>query len=102
MTMIQTYLLSKKIHRILVVLMLFLTLIMAGTGIMLKYLSFFDRHFHFIDLGLVRYLHNSLSVVFTIVLLLMALSGTLMYFIPYIQSRKAIIPPKNNEQNQVN
>ena len=100
--MIGTYLLSKKIHRLLVLLMLFLTLIMAGTGIMLKYLSFFDRHFHFIDLGLVRYLHNNLSIVFTIVLLLMALTGTIMYFIPYIQSRKAVIPPKNNEQNQVN
>lgn len=86
--MIKIFLLAKKIHRLLVLAMIVMTSLMAGTGILLKYISSVAEKFPSIDLNQVRYIHNNLSVAFTIVLVLMAITGGLMYFIPYLQSRK--------------
>ncbi len=83
----KSYLLSKKIHRYLVIVIVFLTMLMATTGGILKYSSFFSS-FSFIDLGLVRYLHNQMSPFFTVALLLMGITGLVMYFYPAVVARK--------------
>ena len=97
MTMMSIYLFSKKIHRLLVLVMTFLIVLMAGTGLVMKYSEFVSNNLSVINLSLARYIHNNLSVAFTIGSIAMAITGLFMYFIPYIQSKKA-----ENEQNQVN
>jgi hypothetical protein len=90
MTMINRYLLSKKIHRMLVIIISFLTLAMTSTGFALKYptRALFNP-------GLTRFLHNQLSLIFTLVLILMACSGLLMYLYPLLIKRpKPASPPK--------
>lgn len=84
-----TYQLSRKIHRLLVLLITVLGLAMAGSGLLLKYPSFVSQSLSFIDLGLLRYLHNRLSPWFGILLTLMALTGVVMYFYPVYMKRKA-------------
>lgn len=59
-----------------------MTLIMAGTGLLLKYTSW-ANNLPFLDLGMMRYIHNNLSVLFTVVLGLMALTGLVMYLYPW-------------------
>lgn len=82
--MTKIYLLSKKIHRLLVIILTSITLVMAGTGLMLE-----EREVWFgLDLGMMRFIHNKLSVPFTIVLSLMILSGLFMYFYPFYVRRK--------------
>jgi hypothetical protein len=61
---------------------------MAGTGLLLKYTSLASKYLPFVDLGLTRYIHNNLSVLFTIVLVIMALSGIVMYFYPWYVKRR--------------
>ncbi len=80
--------LSRKIHRLLVLIISVLILIMAGTGTLLKYQSFVSNNFPSIDLGAVRYLHGNLSLFFIIVLILMAASGLILYFLPEIIKRR--------------
>ncbi len=84
--MTKIYLLAKKIHRMLVLMITFLSLLMGATGLMLKYptLNFFGL----IDLGLARYLHNQLSPLFGIGLTLMITTGVWMYLYPALQKRK--------------
>ena len=81
--MIKPYLLSKSVHRYLVVIISVLTILMAGTGIMLKYgwLSKMLR----LDQGMIRFLHNNLSVVFTVALVFMMISGIIMYIFPLVR-----------------
>lgn len=74
------YLLSRQIHRFLVLVISTLTVLMAGTGLMLKYAQFFSKYLPFIDLGMARYVHNNLSPYFTGTLVLMAATGLYMYF----------------------
>jgi len=74
------FLLSKKIHRLLVLAISVLILFMAATGAMLKYSGFFSKYLPFLNLGLVRYLHSSLSLYFTAVLIFMGATGLYMYF----------------------
>lgn len=81
------YLLAKKIHRYLVIIIVFLTMLMATTGGIMKYSSFFSD-FNFIYLGLVRYLHNQMSPFFSVVLFLMGITGLVMYFYPAVIARK--------------
>lgn len=82
--MTKYYLISKKIHRILVLIITVLSLLMALTGLMLKYPAF---NLNLINLGLVRYLHNQLSPLFGIVLTLMIITGVWMYLYPELQKR---------------
>ena len=96
--MINIYLTAKKIHRLLVLVMIFLTTLMASTGTLLKYNASVAEHFPAFDLNQFRYIHNNLSVIFTIALVLMTISGTLMYFIPYLMTRKNSKPTLVNSQ----
>jgi len=83
-TMTKLYLYSKKVHRVLVLVITAMILIMAGTGTMLEYsVSFFG-----LDLGLVRYVHNKLSIYFTVVLVLMMITGLYMYIFPVLNRHK--------------
>lgn len=76
------FIFSRKLHRFFVLIIFAMILIMAGTGLMLKY---YWQPFG-LDLRMIRSLHNQMSGIFTIVLSLMALSGIYMYFFPYIQA----------------
>lgn len=84
--MIKYLSIARKIHRFLVLTLTSFSLIMAFTGLFLKY-PFISSHLNFLDLGMMRYIHNQLSPWLTITLLLMALSGILIYFSPW--SRKS-------------
>lgn len=86
--MTNTYTLSRKIHRILVLIILTLGLIMTLTGTLLKYTKIANEHLTFIDLNFIRYLHSQLSTYFGIVLVLMIITGAWMYVYPVIQRRK--------------
>lgn len=94
-TMISLYLFSKKIHRLMLLLVSFLIILMAITGTQMKYSISLG-----LDLGMVRYIHSQISVLFTIVLFIMMISGLLMYFLPYIKQRQTV--KQTNEQNQIN
>ena len=84
--MINLYVLSRKIHRILVLIISVIGLLMAGTGIMLKY-TFISERLTFIDLGLIRFLHNNLSPYFAIVFFAMFITGLFMYLFPLLQKK---------------
>ncbi len=84
--MIKLYIFSKSIHRLLALIMVVSTFIMAGTGIILKYSALSD--FMNLDLGLVRFVHNNFSVVFVVVLFLMMLTGLVMYLYPIIRRKQ--------------
>jgi|GEM_PF-1958267 len=81
------YLFAKKLHRYLVSAIIFLTLVMSATGGMLKFPVFFGQ-FGFLDLGLARYVHGQMSLLFGITLFLMAMSGLVMYIFPVINARR--------------
>ena len=83
------YLWSKKIHRILVLVIIVVSGIMAFTGIVMKYPEI-ARIFPVIDELLMRYIHNQASVIFSIVLVCMIITGGYMYLFPLL--RKAPSP----------
>lgn len=87
MKMTKIYLYARTIHRFLVIIISFLTLIMAGTGIILHQSSEGESLPKFIDVNLARYIHNQLSILFTIILILMALSGIVMYIYPLLKKK---------------
>lgn len=80
--MTNTYTFSRKIHRILVLIIMVLGLTMAVTGMLLKYTWITSDYLTGIDLTQVRSLHNALSTYFGIVLVLMIITGIWMYFYP--------------------
>lgn len=84
------YLLSKKIHRLLVVLISFSIILMTATGLMMKY----PRITNVIPFNLVsvRTLHNLASPIFSIILVLMMVTGIIMYFYPVLTNRKSKTP----------
>ncbi|MFA5107261.1 MAG: hypothetical protein WC497_02955 [Patescibacteria group bacterium] len=92
------FLLSKKIHRLLVLLISALILVMATSGLLLKYPDFVSRSLSFIDLGLLRYIHNRLSPWFGGILTLMALTGLIMYFYPVYARRKIATQRKESDK----
>ena len=61
------YLLSKKLHRLLVLIIAVMTVIMGGTGLLLKY-EFITEKLQFISIGLIKYIHSSLSIYFVLAL----------------------------------
>lgn len=83
--MIKIYLLAKIIHRLFLYLTSFLIIFMSITGLLLKY-SFFSR-LPFLDLVLVRILHNDFSIYFVISLSIMMLTGIYMYLFPHLRAR---------------
>ncbi len=76
---VRLFVLCKKIHRLLVLVVAVLIVVMAGTGILMKYALFASKYFGFFDSGMIRYVHNNLSVYFAAVLGLMALTGLYIY-----------------------
>ncbi len=82
--MTKLYLLAKKIHRFLVFIITAMIVIIAWTGVMMKY-SWAPFG---MNLAKARYVHNQLSIVFTIVLALMAITGIAMYLLPYLISKR--------------
>lgn len=84
-TMTKLYLFSKSIHRYLVVVISILTLPMAGTGVVLKFPE--SANTLRLDIGLARYIHSNLSALFTIALVLMMLSGIVMYLFPILKKK---------------
>ncbi len=88
---------ARRIHRILVLVITSLILVMVLTGTLLKY-TVISEIIPFIDLGMVRYVHNNISPFLSLVLLLMAVTGLLMYFSPFLIK---IFPKKTTEQNKV-
>ena len=88
--MMNLFLFSRTVHRLLVLVISFLAMTMAFTGFFMKYT---DLAPSFMDLGAITALHNGLSIWFTITLVLMTISGLFMYFIPYLRTKH------QNEQN---
>jgi uncharacterized iron-regulated membrane protein len=80
------YLTFRKLHRVLVLVICIATLVMMGTGVVLKYPQI--TNIIPVSLSSVRTLHNTASPLFSIVLFLMMLSGVVMYFYPIIVKRK--------------
>ena len=80
------YSVSRKVHRILVLAIVITLIAMGVTGLVLKYGS---------DDGTMRYIHNNLSPLFTIILVIMAVTGLYMYIHPWLARRRL----KNRETN---
>jgi hypothetical protein len=76
---VKIYLLAKKIHRWFVLLILITGLSMMFTGICM-YVS----QFGILDPILVRYVHNKLSILFTIALSMMIITGFYLYIFPHL------------------
>jgi cytochrome b subunit of formate dehydrogenase len=76
----KVYLFAKKIHRLLVIIILTTGIVMAVTGLFMysgNYLSW--------DPLMVRILHHQLSIIFTLVLGLMGLTGSYLFIFPYLR-----------------
>src|SRR3989344_3720713 len=72
------------IHRSMVLVISSSSVIMAGTGLMMKYPIESARLFPFIREGTARYVHNQLAVIFGISLFVMAATGIFMYVYPLV------------------
>lgn len=83
--MIKLLIWSRKIHRLFVFVTSALIFVMATTGLLLKYTSF--ASIIFLNLGLIRFLHNNLSPYLTIALMVMVMTGLIMYIGPKLISR---------------
>ena len=73
------YLLAKKIHRVLVLIILVTGIFMMVTGVCMYLGQYFT-----IDPLLIRYLHNKLSILFAIVLGVMMITGAYLFLFPYL------------------
>jgi len=83
--MIKLYLFSKAVHRYLVIIMTVIALVMAGTGTVLKYKFLGDKLG--LNIGMISFIHGSFSVLFTIILFLMIVSGIIMYIFPLVKNK---------------
>jgi uncharacterized iron-regulated membrane protein len=81
----------RKIHSAFGMITILLTIIMAFTGLDLKY--------NFIaDSGIYRFVHNNISPVFTIFLVVLAITGCYLYFYPYLMRRKLKKQPQEKKE----
>ena len=62
--MIKLYLLTKQIHRLILYVTVLLIAFMSVTGLILKYPTLSIHYLPFLDLGLIRYIHNEFSLYF--------------------------------------
>lgn len=93
--MINLYTLSRKLHRYLVLIMLGLLFVMAGTGLMMRYPGWFNWLPTWLPVGKVRYLHANISTYFAIVVIIMALTGVYMYFhTQWVQRKQEKLKPQ--------
>jgi len=72
------YLLARKIHRTMVLVMVVLIFIMSPTGAIMKFPEI-SKTFSFINPLTARYIHNQVSPFFSIALMIMLLTGGYMY-----------------------
>lgn len=82
------YLWSKKIHRYLVLIVFILGMVMIGSGYMMNQNSYFS----FSPMS-VRYIHNAISIVFSITLGIMMLTGLYLFLFPYFPVKKEAQTP---------
>jgi len=104
--MTNLYTLSRKLHRYLVLIILGLLLVMAGTGAVMRYPRWFLWLPSWLGTARLRYLHGQVSTFFAIALVIMALTGAYMYFHTQWVQRKqeklkaqeppSTIPPQNS------
>ena len=89
----QIYAWSKKIHKWMMWVVLLLGSGMMFGGLVMHRELEGEWYPPFVDTALVRSLHNTMAVPFTVALSLMMLTGLLMWGIPKIlMSRKPVIP----------
>jgi len=86
----KAYLLAKKFHRWLVVVIVILGMIMSTTGFFLKFPDV--GNFLNVDLLFVRSLHSLVSIYFSGTFFLMATTGLIMFLFPYLKKRSQIQP----------
>jgi hypothetical protein len=79
------YLFFRKMHRLLVLVTAFSTLVMAISGIFLKFSGLAKALS--LNLSSIRFIHNIASPFYTILLMLMMISGVVMYFYPIIKRK---------------
>lgn len=77
------YLLSKKIHRLFVILILILGTLMSITGYMMKESLYFP-----FDPLAIRMIHSTISLYFAGVLGVMSLTGLYMFISPYLKNKQ--------------
>lgn len=82
--MVSVYLLAKKAHRMIILPMIMLAVILSSTGAALKFPNVFSS---VVDVKQARYLHNQMSLFFSIFLFLMSISGLVMYIYPLINRK---------------
>ena len=83
--MTKVFIWAKSIHRLFLYLTTFLIFFMSISGILLKF-TFFNS-FPFIEIGLIRKLHNDLSIYFVLSLTVMLITGLYMYIFPLLKNR---------------
>jgi len=91
----QFYLWSKKTHRILVLLILILGIIMISTGYMMH-----EGVYILLPPIQIRFLHDSFSILFSVILGIMALTGTYLFLFPYLPVKKQM--PLQNPPKTIN
>jgi hypothetical protein len=77
------YLVAKKMHRVLVVLIILLTIPMSLTGVMMKTGNYFP-----FDPLAIRMIHSTISLYFTGVFGAMSLTGLYMFIFPYLKNKQ--------------
>jgi len=92
---VHIYLWSKQIHRLTMFIVVALTLVMAGTGLVMKY-SVITETFPAIHPGLMRTIHNTVSPIFAGALFIMMITGLIMYLFPLIKKTPPQAPPPSN------
>lgn len=84
------YLWSKKIHRYLVLVVVLLGIVMIASGYMMHEGSYF-----FFSPAAVRSVHNAISIVFSVTLGIMMLTGLYLFLFPYFPVKKDAPQPLN-------
>lgn len=92
MNLAKTAVIARKIHRMMVLIMLFLGLVMMVTGSSMKYPNLMP----FINPLTARQVHNLISTFFSIIFIVMMLTGLFMYSYPWLQriTRKSVSHPQ--------
>lgn len=81
------YLWCKRIHRYLVLATLVTSLFMIATGIMMH-----EGEYIILSAATIRFLHNQMSILFSIELGIMLFTGSYLFIFPYLPVQKE--PPK--------
>lgn len=82
--MTKLYLLSRKIHNLFVFFIIVITIAMSGTGMVLKFPAL-SNTLPFLSYEVARQTHNQLSLLFSLTLGIMILTGLIMFFYPHLR-----------------